>query len=116
MERKVISKKFWSYVIPSMLAMLLSGFYSIIDGLFVGNAVGSEALAAINIAYPIQVVLNATAIGVGIGGAIRMSCAKGAEDNADANKYFGNTLFLLVVSGIGLPCFFWQCMNRCYIF
>ena len=73
MERKVISKKFWSYVIPSMLAMLLSGFYSIIDGLFVGNAVGSEALAAINIAYPIQVVLNATAIGVGIGGAIRMS-------------------------------------------
>ena len=38
MERKVISKKFWSYVIPSMLAMLLSGFYSIIDGLFVGNA------------------------------------------------------------------------------
>jgi len=106
MERKVISKKFWIYVIPSMLAMLLSGFYSIIDGLFVGNAVGSEALAAINIAYPIQVVLNATAIGVGIGGAIRMSCAKGAEDNADANKYFGNTLFLLVVAGIGLPCFF----------
>ena len=76
-----------------MLAMLQVVFIPLLTACLWGNAVGSEALAAINIAYPIQVVLNATAIGVGIGGAIRMSCAKGGRDNADANKYFGNTLF-----------------------
>lgn len=70
MNKKIINQKFYKYVIPSMITMLLSGFYSIIDGLFVANAVNDSALAAINIAYPIQVILNATAIGIGIGGAV----------------------------------------------
>ncbi len=77
MRKEIMKKQFWKYVLPSMFAMLLSGFYSIIDGLFVGNAVGNTALAAINIAYPIQVVLNATAIGIGIGGAVTMSWFRG---------------------------------------
>lgn len=49
-----LNTEFWRYVLPSMFAMLLSGFYSIVDGLFVGNAVGNAALAAINIAYPFR--------------------------------------------------------------
>lgn len=106
MDRKVLSKQFWKYVVPSMFSMLLSGFYSIVDGLFVGNAIGNEALAAINIAYPIQVVLNASAIGIGIGGAIRMSCAKGAQEEEEARKYLGNTVFLLLFVGILFPCIF----------
>ena len=53
MNKKIINQKFYKYVIPSMITMLLSGFYSIIDGLFVANAVNDSALAAINIAYPI---------------------------------------------------------------
>lgn len=106
MNRKKLSNEFWKYVVPSMFAMLLSGFYSIVDGLFVGNAVGNDALAAINLAYPIQVVLNATAVGIGIGGSICMSCAKGAEDEKGAKKYLGNTLGLLLLAGLTLPCFF----------
>ena len=67
MKKDYIHKQFWNYVLPSMFTMLLSGFYAIVDGLFVGNAVGDTALGAINLAYPIQVILNATAIGLGIG-------------------------------------------------
>ena len=72
-----LNTEFWRYVLPSMFAMLLSGFYSIVDGLFVGNAVGNAALAAINIAYPIQILLNACALGLGIGGAVMMSFYRG---------------------------------------
>ena len=51
---KDLSKDFYRYVLPSMVSMLLSGFYSMVDGIFVGNAAGSQALAAINLVYPIQ--------------------------------------------------------------
>ena len=64
----------------SMFSMLLCGFYSIVDGLFVGNSVGDVALAAINIAYPIQVILNASAIGIGIGGSVLMAGYHGQND------------------------------------
>ena len=53
---KDLSKDFYRYVLPSMVSMLLSGFYSMVDGIFVGNAAGSQALAAINLVYPIQAV------------------------------------------------------------
>ena len=43
-------REFLRFVIPSMLAFALSGLYSITDGFFVGNALGDNALAAVNIA------------------------------------------------------------------
>lgn len=46
-------KQFWKYVLPSMLTMLLGGFYGIVDGFFIGNAVGDDGLAAINLAWPL---------------------------------------------------------------
>ena len=51
--------RFFKFVIPSMLAFALSGIYSIADGFFVGNAIGDQALAAINIAYPLTAFLQA---------------------------------------------------------
>lgn len=50
--KKELNRDFYRYVLPSMISMLLSGFYSMVDGIFVGNAVGSQALAAINLVYP----------------------------------------------------------------
>ena len=102
MERKMLNREFWKYVLPSMFAMLLSGFYSIVDGLFVGNSVGDTALAAINLAYPIQVILNATAIGIGIGGAVAMTYFKGQEKEEQADHAIGSTFLLLLILGIVL--------------
>ena len=68
-----LSRKFYRYVLPSMISMLLSGFYSMVDGVFVGNAVGSQALAAINLVYPVQACMNATAFGLGVGGAVLLA-------------------------------------------
>lgn len=102
MKKDYIHKQFWNYVLPSMFAMLLSGFYAIVDGLFVGNAVGDSALGAINLAYPIQVILNATAIGLGIGGSVVMSRSRGDGNEAKARHAMGSTLALLIASGIVL--------------
>lgn len=90
MKKAYIHKQFWKYVLPSMFAMLLSGFYAIIDGLFVGNAVGNDALAAINLVWPIQALLNAVAVGVGVGSAVVMSTFLGEGKQVEANHAAGD--------------------------
>ena len=62
-------KIFYQAVIPSMLAFALSGIYSVADGFFVGNSLGDNALAAINIAYPLTAFIQAAGTGIGMGGA-----------------------------------------------
>lgn len=105
-NKKRINRQFMHYVIPSMIAMLFSGFYSIVDGLFVGNSIGNVGLAAINLVYPIQVVLNATATGVGIGGSVLVSIYRGEEKERDMEHSAMQTIVLLLIFGAILPVFF----------
>ena len=105
-DKKRINRQFMHYVIPSMIAMLFSGFYSIVDGLFVGNSIGNVGLAAINLVYPIQVVLNATATGVGIGGSVLVSIYRGEGKERDMEHSAMQTIILLLIFGAILPVFF----------
>lgn len=97
---KTIEKKFWKYVIPSMLSCLLSGIYCIVDGLFIGRAVGDAGLAGINIAWPIAALILAIGTGIGIGGSVIMSNYMGKNQKEKADKARGNTITLLVLSAI----------------
>ena len=66
-------KRFFAYVIPSILAFALSGVYAIVDGYFVGNRVGDIGISTINIAYPIVALIQAAGTGIGMGGAVYYS-------------------------------------------
>ena len=92
-------KEFFRYVIPSMLAFALSGFYGVVDGFFLGNAMGDAALAAINVAYPITAFVQALGTGIGMGGAVQYTIHKAQKKTEEAAKCFGITLLLLVGSG-----------------
>lgn len=92
-------KEFFRYVIPSMLAFALSGLYGVVDGFFLGNAMGDAALAAINVAYPITAFVQALGAGIGMGGAVQYTIHKAQKKTEDAAKCFGVTLLLLVGSG-----------------
>lgn len=94
-----IGKTFFMYVLPSVTAMILSGVYVIVDGIFVGQATGDAGLAAINIAYPIVNITSAIGTGIGAGGAVLMSMSLGAGKEDEAERVLGNTLtFMAVVS------------------
>ena len=82
-----------------MLAFALSGIYAIADGFFVGNALGDNALAAINIAYPMTALLQAAGTGIGLGGAIEYAICMGAKDQVRGNQYFGMALLVLLGTG-----------------
>lgn len=93
------TKTFFSYVIPSVLAFALSGVYSIVDGLFIGNSIGDAGLSTISIAYPVVSLMQAIGTGIGMGGAVLYSIADASGDKQKAEQYAGGTgAFLLTAS------------------
>ena len=62
-----IGKLFIKYSIPSVIAMIVFSVYIVVDGIFVGNVVGSKGLSAVNIAMPFFGVAMAIGIMVAIG-------------------------------------------------
>ena len=95
-------KEFFRYVIPSMLAFALSGLYGVVDGFFLGNAMGDAALAAINVAYPITAFVQALGCGIGMGGAVQYTIHKAQKKADEAAKCLGVTLFMLAGVGVVL--------------
>lgn len=91
-----IRNQFSRNVIPSMLAFAFSGIYAIVDGWFVGRNIGDAGLAAINIAYPIQAIVQAVGTGIGMGGSIQIAVSMGKGDGEEEDRFFGNTMLLLL--------------------
>ena len=65
---RIVFKLFWRHVFPAVLAMLISGIYVIIDGIFIGQIIGEKGLAAIGVAYPLMTFFTGVGLLVGIGG------------------------------------------------
>ena len=74
--------------------------------LFVGNALGDNALAAINMAYPLTAFLQAVGTGIGMGGAVSYTISIGNKNEKRGNQFFGMSLILLVLAGILLTVLF----------
>lgn len=104
-------KLFFKYVIPSVLALALSGVYAIVDGFFVGNSVGDIGLSAINVAYPITALIQAIGTGIGIGGAVYYSIKKAEGNIEEAKEYVAGSIWMLVISSIVLTVLFFVCAN-----
>ena len=79
-----------------MLSFLLTGIYSIVDGIFVGRAMGDPGLAAINIAWPLVALIISLGTGVGMGAAVIVSLNNGAGKEQKALRAEGNAFFLLL--------------------
>ena len=97
---KSVARAFWRFAIPSIVAMLVSGLYQIIDGFFVGRYVGSEGLAGINMAIPLLGLIMGFGLLIGMGGGSLLSQYRG-EHNIPATQATLTTSLYLVI-GIGL--------------
>ena len=73
-----MGKKYLKFILPSTLSFLLTGIYSIVDGIFVGRAMGDDGLAAINIAWPLVALIIALGTGIGMGASVMVSLNLGA--------------------------------------
>lgn len=95
-----ISKLLRSFAIPSVIAMLVSSLYNIVDQIFIGQGVGYLGNAATNVAYPLTTICLAIALLIGIGSASNFSLSLGAGDKEKAAKVTGNAICMMVVCGI----------------
>ena len=95
--------------VPSILMMLVGSIYSVVDGIFVSNFVGTTAFAALNIIWPAVMIIGALGLMVGTGGSAIVSITMGQRDYARANRYFSMlirfTLLLSVIFMIPLLVF-----------
>lgn len=88
------------FAIPSIIAMLVSSLYNIVDQIFIGHSVGMLGNAATNVAFPLSNTCTALSLLFGIGGAACFNLAMGAGDSEDAGNYIGNAASMLVISGL----------------
>ena len=91
---------FLHYAIPSALGMLAATTAGVIDGVFIGNFVGSEALAAVNIALPMWAVFSAIVFMLAVGGSVVCGKFLGEDDTRGASDIFTRTM--LVTTGLGV--------------
>ncbi|WP_060587242.1 MATE family efflux transporter [Aeromonas schubertii] len=102
-----LTRLFWRYVTPTVAAMLVTGIYVTIDGIFVGHILGEEGLAGIMLAYPICAVLYAAGALIGMGASSLASFHLGKGEGGVARHIVGNALLMVVLAsvllgGIGL--------------
>ncbi len=91
------------FVIPSMLSMITAGIYTVVDGLFVGWGAGSQGMAALNVAYPMALLLIAIGEMIGIGGAINISIARGRQHTRVTGNILNTMLAVAIPVAIILP-------------
>ena len=90
-------KHFFKFIIPSILAFTILGVYSVVDGFFVGNALGDAGVSAINIVFPAVALTFALGSGIGLGGAVIWSIESGRGNLEKAYKSLKVALILLAL-------------------
>lgn len=95
-------KKLIRFTIPTIIMMIFTSIYGVVDGIFVSNCVGSDAFAAVNLIMPAIMILGTIGFMMGTGGSALVSKTIGEGDKEKANRYFSMLIYLLVIVGFTL--------------
>lgn len=99
MGEESITKLLLRFSVPATAGMLVMATYNIVDTIFVGM-LGSEAIAALSVAFPFQMLLGALGIGTGVGAASLISRSLGANEKEVAAKAAGQVISLSLIYGL----------------
>jgi putative MATE family efflux protein len=99
---KSIGKLLLQQAAPASVGILVMSLNILIDTIFVGNWIGSTAIAAINVVLPVSFFIAALGMAIGIGGSSIISRALGANNRQKALKTFGNQITLTLILTISL--------------
>ena len=95
-------KKLFRFVLPSVIMMVFTSIYGIVDGFFVSRFVGETQFASLNLIFPFIMILGAVGFMLGTGGNAVVSKALGEGDERKANRIFSMLIYTTVVIGIAL--------------
>ena len=98
-------KKIFRFALPSIVMMVFTSIYGVVDGTFVSNFVGKTPFAAVNLVWPFLMLLGAFGFMIGTGGSALVAKTLGENKKEDANRYFTMLITLVVILGILLTIF-----------
>lgn len=84
------------FSIPAAISLLITAIYNIVDRIFVGNIIGTSALAGLSICFPLSFMMVAFGLTCSAGGSSLFSLFAGKNDQRSMNQVFGNALMLVV--------------------
>lgn len=93
-------KKLIRFVLPSIIMMIFTSIYGVVDGLFVSNFVGKTAFAAINLIMPFLMGLSALGFMIGTGGSAIVAKTLGEKKSKRANEYFSMLIYVTIIGGL----------------
>lgn len=102
LAEKPVGQLLMQYAIPAIVAMAASSVYNIIDGIFIGQGVGPEAIMGLALIGPLMSLTAAFGAMVGVGAATLMSVKLGQRDYGTAQKILGNVLIMNITLGLVL--------------
>ena len=92
-------RKLLQFVFPSIVMMIFTSIYGVVDGLFVSNYAGKTAFAAINLVMPFIMVLGGIGFMIGTGGTALVSKILGEGDQEKVRRYFSMMILFTVLVG-----------------
>ena len=111
-----VGKLLRQFAVPSIIAMLVSSLYNMVDQLFIGNKIGSLGNAATNIQFPLSILNVSMALLCGIGAASAFNLAMGRGEKDDAGYYIGNAVTTMITLGLILTLVTELCLEPMLVF
>ena len=93
---------FFRFAVPQMIGLLFNSVYTIVDGVFIGNRLGREAMAAAAVAVPLIEILISVAIAVAAGAGVLIAARLGSGKGDEARRLFNTAAWMMGAAGLGV--------------
>ncbi len=93
-------KKLIRFVMPSVVMMIFTSIYGVVDGFFISNYVGKTPFAAVNLIMPFLMILGALGFMFGTGGSALVALRLGEGKQEEANRIFSLLVYTAIIMGI----------------
>lgn len=93
-------KKLIKFTLPTIIMMIFTSIYGVVDGVFISNVVGSNAFASINLIMPVIMIIGTIGFMIGTGGSAIISKTLGEGKKEEANRQFSMLIYLEIILGV----------------
>ena len=112
--KPITLKNIMKFALPTIAMSLFMAFYTMVDGLFVSNLIGTNALSAINLSAPIISLVTAISTMLATGGSAVIMKKAGEKKQREANENFTFLIVVNIVVGIIMTLIGYLCMNMLF--
>lgn len=112
--KPITLKNIMKFALPTIAMSLFMAFYTMVDGLFVSNLIGTNALSAINLSAPIISLVTAISTMLATGGSAVIMKKAGEKKQQEANENFTFLIVVNIVVGVTMTLIGYLCMNMLF--